>query len=109
MTRKLNVDTFYSDRDIGISSEHYSIVFGFFKKVFDTPNTADAFSVDLFGVSKAIDVSVLTLLDSMKDKDKIGISEIMAYYLNQIRSQSALLGVSNVITPNQQVARNILD
>ena len=44
----------------------------------------------------------------MQDKDKIGVSEVMAFYLNQIRSQSALLGVSNVITPNQQVARNIL-
>jgi hypothetical protein len=108
MSRKLNTDTFYSDMDIGISSEHYSIVVGFFKKVFETNNAAEAFAVDLFRIAKSTDVAVLTLLESMQDKDTIGVSEIMAFYLNQIRSQSALLGVSNVITPNPQVSRNIL-
>jgi len=108
MSRTLNTDTFYSDRDVGISSEHYGIVVGFFKKIFETDSTASAFATDLFRVAKGTDVSVLTLLESMQDKDKIGVSEVMAFYLNQIRSQSALLGVSNVITPNQQVARNIL-
>jgi hypothetical protein len=44
----------------------------------------------------------------MQDKDEIGVSEVMAFYLNQLRSQSALLGVANIITPNHQVARNIL-
>jgi len=107
-TRKLNIDTFYTDRDVGISSEHYNIVFGFFRKVLETDESAEAFTVDLFRVSKSTDVPVLIMLESMKDKDKIGVSEVMAFYLNQIRSQSALLGVSNVITPNQQVARNIL-
>jgi hypothetical protein len=108
MSRKLNVDTFYSDRDVVINSEHYNIVFGFFKKVMETDKSAEAFSVDLFRVSKGTDVPILTLLKSIQDKDTIGVSEMMAFYLNQIRSQSAMLGVSNVITPNQQVARNIL-
>jgi hypothetical protein len=108
MSKILNTNSFYGDRDIGISSEHYNIVLGFFKKVMETEKSAEAFAVDLFRVAKGTDVPVLTLLESMQDKDKIGISEVMAFYLNQIRSQSALLGVSNVMTPNQQVARNIL-
>ena len=108
MSRQLNTETFYSDRDIGINSEHYGIVVGFFKKVFETDNAAEAFAVDLFRVAKGTDVPVLTLLESMQDKDTIGVSEVMAFYLNQIRSQSALLGVSNVVTPNQTVSRNIL-
>jgi len=108
MNRKLNTDTFYTDSDVGIDSEQYNIVVGFFKKVATSSTSADAFTVDLFRVAKSLDVSVLTLLESMQDKDKIGVSEIMAFYLNQIRSQSALLGVSNVITPNPQIARNIL-
>jgi hypothetical protein len=108
MSKALNTSTFYSDSDIGISSEHYAIVVGFFRKVFTSDNTAKAFAVDLFRVAKGTNVSVLTLLESMHDKDKIGVSEIMAFYLNQIRSQSALLGVSNVIVPNQQIARNVL-
>jgi hypothetical protein len=108
MSSNLNINSFYKDKDIGISSDQFDIVFGFFKKVIDSDKSAEAFAVDLFRVAKSTDVSVLTLLDAMQDKDKMGISEIMAFYLNQLRSQSALLGVANIITPNQHVARNIL-
>jgi hypothetical protein len=108
MNRTLNIDTFYADSNVGINSEHYIIVVGFFKKVFETDAAAEAFAVDLFRIAKSTDVPVLTLLESMSDKDNIGVSEVMAFYLNQVRSQSALLGISNVITPNHQVARNIL-
>jgi hypothetical protein len=108
MNRQLKTDTFYTDRDVGINSDHYDIVLGFFKKVTSTASTAKALATDLFRVAKATNVSVLTLLDAMQDKDEIGVSEVMAFYLNQLRSQSALLGVANIITPNHQVARNIL-
>lgn len=108
MNEKLNIESFYKDTDVGISSEHYNIVIGFFKKVTSSEVSAKAFATDLFRVAKSTNVPVLTLLDSMQDKDEMGVNEVMAYYLNQIRSQSALLGVSNIIVPNQQVARNIL-
>jgi len=108
MSKKLNINHFYQDSDIGISSEHYDIVLGFFKKVTSNQKTAEAFTVDLFRVTKSTGVSVLSLLESMQDKDEFGVNEVMAFYLNQIRSQSALLGVSNTLVPNQQVARNIL-
>jgi hypothetical protein len=109
MSKILNVGAFYTDQDIGIGAEHYDVVLGFFKRVSSTDKIAEAFTSDLFRVSNAIGVSVLILLESMQDKDTIGVSEVMAHYLNQTRPQSALLGVSNIITPNQQVARNILD
>jgi len=102
------IDSFYKDSDIGINSEEWNIVNGFFTKFTDSKKTAEAFSVDLFRVSKSINVPVLDLLKSMNDKDTMGINETMAFYLNQIRSQSALLGVQNTITANQQVARNVL-
>ena len=108
MSKKLDTNHFYQDSDTGISSEHYNIVLGFFKKVTSNQKSAEAFTVDLFRVAKSTGVSVLTLLESMQDKDAMGVNEVMAFYLNQIRSQSALLGVSNTLVPNQQVARNIL-
>ena len=108
MASNLNIGAFYSDRDIGIGSEQYNLVVGFFKKVMDNTTTAEAFAVDLFRVSKATEVPILVLLESLKDVDKIGVSELMAFYLNQIRSRSALLGVKNIVIPNQQIARNIL-
>jgi len=104
-----NIDTFYSDPSLNIGSEQYSIVVGFFKKVTQSEKTADAFATDLFRVSKTTGVDILTLLESMNDKDTLGVNEMMAYYLNQIRSQTALLGVSNTLTPNQNVARNIVE
>lgn len=106
--KKFNVDEFYTDSSLGINSDQYSIVVGFFKKVTDSTSTAEEFATDLFRVSKTTGIDILTLLNAMKDKDRIGINEMMCYYLNQIRSQSALLGVANVITPNQNVARNIV-
>jgi len=108
MSKTLNTNEFYKNPDLGISSEHYDIVLGFFKRVTSNIKTAETFTVDLFRVAKSTNVSVLTLLESMQDKDTFGVNEVMAFYLNQIRSQSALLGVQNTITPNSQVARNIL-
>lgn len=108
MIEELNTESFYKDTDVAINSEQYNIVVGFFRKVTNNENSANAFATDLFRVAKSTNVPVLTLLDSMQDKDEMGVNEVMAYYLNQIRSQSALLGVSNIIVPNQQVARNIL-
>ena len=107
MPSTLNTDKFYTN-DEGINSNHYGIVVGFLKKMTTTEKAAEAFAADLFRVSKSLNISVLTIIDSMKDKDEIGISEIMAYYLNQTRSQRALLGVKNTITPFQPVARNII-
>ena len=108
MADQFSIEKFYNDPSLNISSEHYSVVLGFFKKVTENDKSAEAFALDLFRVAKATGVNVLTLLDSMNDKDKIGVNEVMCYYLNQIRSQSALLGVSNVLTANQNAARNIV-
>jgi hypothetical protein len=109
MSKTLDVNTFYSNRDISIGSEQYSIVLGFFKKVTETEKTAEEFTVNLFRVAKSTNVNVLELLSTMNDKDSIGVSEVMSYYLNQTRSQSVLLGVSNINTPDPQITRNILD
>ena len=108
MADTFSLEKFYNDPSLNINSEQYSVVVGFFKKVTDSEKSAEAFALDLFRVAKATNVNVLTLLESMNDKDKIGVNEVMCYYLNQIRSQSALLGVSNVLTANQNVARNIV-
>jgi len=108
MADKFSLEKFYQDPSLNINSEQYSVVLGFFKKVTDSDKSAEAFALDLFRVAKATEVNVLTLLEAMHKKDKIGINEVMCYYLNQIRSQSALLGVTNVQSANQNVARNII-
>jgi len=107
-TNTFTTDKFYKDPSLNISSEQYSVVVGFFKRVTDSDKSAEAFALDLFRVAKTTNVNVLTLLDSMKDQDKFGVNETMCYYLNQIRSQSALLGVTNTLTAKSSVARNIV-
>jgi hypothetical protein len=109
-TNQFNTENFYSDDRTGlqVNGEQYAIVIGFFKRVMDTESTAEAFALDLFRVAKDIGVPVLTLLDSLKGKDKIGVNEAMAFYLNQVRPKSALLGVGNVLNPNIFVARNVV-
>lgn len=108
MGNNFNLENFYTDPDININSEEYNIVIGFFRKVTSSEKSAEIFTLDLFRVSKGTNVPVLTLLESMKDSDKFGINEIMAYYLNQIRSQSALLGVKNITSSNNKIARNVI-
>jgi len=108
MANNFNIENFYSDPDVSINSEEYNIVIGFFRKVTSSEKSAEAFALDLFRVANGTDVPVLSLLETMKDQDKLGVNEVMAYYLNQIRSQSALLGVKNVTSPNNKVARNVL-
>jgi len=108
MPSNLNINSFYAEHDIEIDSQYYDIVVGFFKKVTNSERIAEAYTIDLFRVAKNTNVPILTLLESIQDKDEIGINEIMAFYLNQLRPQSALLGVSNLIAPNPRVARNIL-
>jgi hypothetical protein len=109
-TNQLNIDNFYNNNRVGqqVHSEQYDIVLGFFTRVMNTKVLAKAFTLDLFRVSKDTGVPVLTMLDSMKSKNSIGVSEAMAFYLNQIRPKSAFVGISNVLNPNIFVARNVL-
>jgi len=109
-TKQFSSENFYSDNRVGqqVHSEQYDIVLGFFTKVMSTETLAKAFTLDLFRVANQTNVPVLTMLDSMKGQSAIGVSEVMAFYLNQTRPKSALVGVSNVLNPNIFVARNVL-
>jgi hypothetical protein len=53
----------------------------------------------------------MTLLEDIQGKsqnNKLELSQTMAFYLNLIRSKTALYGVSTVPSPNQAVQRNVL-
>jgi hypothetical protein len=42
------------------------------------------------------------------NQNQVQITATLAYYLNNLRSNSTLLGISTTATPNQYAARNIL-
>jgi hypothetical protein len=47
-------------------------------------------------------------VDSVKGQNAQTLTMSMAYYLNQVRSNSTLLGVGAVVTPNYYAARNVV-
>lgn len=100
-------DKFYQ-YDANVPANEYDIVNSFFKSVMETDRIAGNMTVSLFQIADKTKIPVLTLLDSMKGKNGIDLSLSMAYYLNNIRSRSTLLGLNAQATPNFYAARAVL-
>ena len=47
-------------------------------------------------------------LNQLRNQNTIQITATLAYYLNNQRSNTTLLGITSISTPNQYTARNIL-
>ena len=52
--------------------------------------------------------SVENILSQLRNQNTIQITATLAYYLNNQRSNTTLLGITSISTPNQYTARNIL-
>lgn len=100
-------DTFYG-YDVNVPANEYDLVNSFFLSVMDDARTAGNMTVSLFQVADQTKVPVLTLLDTMKGRNQIDISLNMAYFLNNIRSRTTLLGVNAASTPNYYAARLVM-
>ena len=86
----------------------YDIVNSYFVKIFSDTQIARNFSYNLFQISANSGISVQDLFDKVKGQDKIAVTKIFSYYLNNIRSNSTLIGINSTLTPNVNVARNVL-
>lgn len=91
-----------------VPAAEYDIVNSYFKSVMANPITAGNFTVSLFQVSERTGIEPLTLLNEFQGLNGIELSINLAYYLNQIRSRAALLGVGAPVSPNFYAARNVL-
>lgn len=100
-------DEFYRV-EIEVPTNEYDAVNSFFLKSFSDRAAAQNFTMALFNVSRETLVPVLTLLNQIKDQNKVRLTETMAYYLNGLRSPSTLLGVNGPVTPNVWAARNVM-
>lgn len=98
-------DTFYEFESI-INGAEYDIVFGYFNTI--SKVSAGNLTVALFRISQETKIPVLSLLDSIRGKTKLEMNQTITYYLNSMKSKTALYGVSVVPQPNQSVARNIV-
>lgn len=101
-------DQFYSFNTI-VNPDEFDLVNGYFLGVCDSKSIANNFTAALFRISQSTDIPALSLLDSIKGaNNKLEMNKIICYFLNTLKTKSALYGVSQIPRPNQSVSRNIL-
>lgn len=101
-------DSFYAV-SLKVPTDQFDIVNGFFQGVCESRRIAQNFTAVLFRVAQETDVNVFDLLAQLKGaENKLKLNQIMAYYLNSLKSKTSLYGVSMIPKPNQPVSRNIV-
>ena len=100
-------DNFYNF-ETNVDTATYDVVLSFFRSAFGDETSAKNFTLSLFQISDKSGSDPMTILESIRNQDKLEISSTFAYYLNNLRSNTTLLGVSSVTTPNLYAARNVL-
>lgn len=100
-------DQFYGF-DVNIQSEEYDAVYSYFRSIYTDAVAAGNFTVTLFRIANEQNVPVLSLLDQISRlKTTAELDRTLAYYLNGMRSNSTLVGVSEPTQPNFYAARNV--
>ena len=94
--------------ELRVSANEYEIVQSFFRGYTDSIDVANNFTETLFRISNQTGIEVLTLLDTFQADYSMKVSLTMAYYLNSFSDKTVLYGVSNLLTANRQVQRNIV-
>lgn len=100
-------DEFYK-YDTVVDENEYDIVYAFFKSVFSEELAAKNFTISLFQVADQSKIPVLELLAEIQGQDQLQLTATLAYYLNNLRSNATLLGLSAPVVPNYYAARNII-
>ena len=101
-------DSFYAF-NVKVNASEYDIVNGYFTSVCATRNIAGNFTAVLFRIAQEENISVLDLLGYIQGtNNNLEMNQIIAYYLNGLKSKTSLYGISNTPAPNQTIARNIV-
>ena len=101
-------DSFYAF-NVKVNASEYDIVNGYFTSVCATRNIAGNFTAVLFRIAQEENINVLDLLSYIQGtNNNLEMNQIIAYYLNGLKSKTSLYGISNTPAPNQTIARNIV-
>ena len=109
-------DTFYSV-PLQVNAADWDSVYSYFVGVLKgnpeserTKQTASQYATTLFRIAQETGTNIQIFMDYFKTnvETTVQVNTEMAFYLNLLKSKTALYGVSNVPTPNQAVQRNIL-
>jgi hypothetical protein len=109
-------DSFYSST-ISVPVNEWDVVYSYFVGVLkgnseseSTKETAKKFATVLFKISQQTGTDIMVFMDYFRTnvETKVQVNSEMAYYLNLLKSKTALYGISTVVSPNQTVQRNII-
>lgn len=109
-------DNFYS-QSLTVNAAEWDNVNSYFLGVLKgdsgsvkTKQTASQFATVLFRISQETGTDIQIFMDYFRAnvETTLQVNTEMAFYLNLLKSKTALYGVSNVPTPNQAVQRNVI-
>ena len=90
-----------------VQSQDYDAVYSYFRSIYTDATAAGNFTVTLFRIANQQSVNVLSLLQQIQGQDQLQLTSTFCYYLNNLRSNSTLLGVNALVAPNYYAARNV--
>jgi N-acetylglucosamine kinase-like BadF-type ATPase len=99
-------DTFYDYAET-VPQMEYDAVYSYFLSVFATQEQAANFTVAVFRMAEQSDTSAMALLQQFKGQDLPQLTLTLAYYMNNTRSPTTLLGITAAVTPNFYAAWNV--
>jgi len=100
-------DEFYGFESV-VPVDEWDAVLSYFESIYTTKVAAKNFATVIFRVANEQGVSAMTLLTQIQSASGPAELDItIAYYLNNLRSNSTLLGVSQPVQPNYYPAHNV--
>jgi len=109
-------DSFYAE-PLSVPVNEWDVVNSYFVGVLkgdpnseSTKDTAKKFSSVLFKIAQQTGTDIMVFMDYFRTnvETSLQVNTEMAYYLNLLKSKTALYGISTVVSPNQAVQRNII-
>ena len=109
-------DSFYAEA-LSVPVNEWDVVNSYFVGVLkgdpnseSTKDTAKKFASVLFKIAQQTGTDIMVFMDYFRTnvETSVQVNTEMAYYLNLLKSKTALYGISTVVSPNQAVQRNII-
>ena len=109
-------DSFYAET-LSVPVNEWDVVNSYFVGVLkgdpnseSTKDTAKKFATVLFKIAQQTGTDIMVFMDYFRTnvETSVQVNTEMAYYLNLLKSKTALYGISTVVSPNQAVQRNII-
>ena len=107
MTNDTYIVDEYNKTKFPVEAGEYDYVLSFFRRSMDS-EAAKNFTTSIYQVAHASKVPVLEIIETMKGQSGLEMTASLAYYLNGIRSNSTMLGITNKVRPNFYAGRSVL-